>query len=174
MGLFDQILSAVNDPSSQASKDQIGGIVNTVQQLANSQNLSPDNTQTTLSMLGGFVRSALQEKRTNQGSDAVQSMVNQFGGTQANASAVNSLFSPQQQAQVAQAIAQRTGINAGTIQGLLPMLIPVVLGLLSTGTDTRNPQSSKNNQVLTNFMDADGDGDVDVADAMRMAGKFLG
>ncbi|NJK39242.1 MAG: DUF937 domain-containing protein [Oscillatoriales cyanobacterium RM2_1_1] len=174
MGLFDQILSAINDPNSQASKDQVGGIVNTVQQLANSQNLSPENTQTTMSMLGGYVRSALQDKRSNQGADAVQSLVNQFSGTRANPSAVNFLFPQQQQAQIAQAIAQRTGISANTIQGLLPLLIPVVLGLLSTGTDPRNPAKGGNNQVLNNFLDADGDGDVDVADAMRMAGKFLG
>ncbi|MGF1493508.1 MAG: DUF937 domain-containing protein [Microcoleaceae cyanobacterium] len=173
MGLFDQIAAAINDPNAEASTGQLNEILDTVQHLSQSQNLSTQNTQDTMSVLSGFVRSALQDKRANQGSGSVQELVNQFSGNRANMGAVNAIFSPAQQQQVAQAISQRTGIDSRMIMGLLPALIPVVLNMLKTGTDTRNPRSASNNNVLNSFLDSDGDGDVDITDAMRMAGRFM-
>jgi hypothetical protein len=46
------------------------------------------------------------------------------------------------------------------------------LKFLQTGNNTSNPQGS--NPVLNSFLDADGDGDVDIADAMKMAGRYFG
>jgi hypothetical protein len=172
MGLFDQIVGALSDPNREASNSQLNDILSSVQQLTNNQSVSSETTQTALSVLGGYVRSALQQKRTNQGNESVQAFVNQYSGTGTNPQAVASLFSTQQQVQVAEAISNRTGIDAGTIQSLLPALIPLVLNLLKTGTSTENPQQGSNS-VLNRFLDADQDGDVDVADAMRLAGQFL-
>jgi membrane-bound lytic murein transglycosylase B len=172
MGLFDQIVGALNDPDLQANTGQLESILNTVQQTANSAGVSPDTTEAAMSMLGGYVRSALQQQRMSQGQDSVQEMVNKYGGTGTSQAAVNQIFSPQQQEQVATAIAQRTGINANTLKSLLPILVPLVLNLLQTGTNTRNPRQG-NNPVLSGFLDADGDGDVDIADAMRLAGRYL-
>lgn len=172
MGLFDQIVGALSDPNREASNSQLNDILSSVQQLTNNQSVSSETTQTALSVLGGYVRSALQQKRTNQGNESVQAFVNQYSGTGTNPQAVASLFSTQQQVQVAEAISNRTGIDAATIQSLLPALIPLVLNLLKTGTSTENPQQGSNS-VLNRFLDADQDGDVDVADAMRLAGQFL-
>ncbi|WP_413166590.1 DUF937 domain-containing protein [Capilliphycus salinus ALCB114379] len=172
MGLFDQIVGALSDPNREASNSQLDDILNTVQQLSNNQGVSSQATQAALSVLGGYVRSALQQKRTSEGNDSVQSFVNHYSGTGTNPQAVASLFSPQQQAQVAQAISSRTGIDATMIQSLLPSLVPLVLNLLKTGNSTQNPQRGSNT-VLSSFLDADGDGDVDVADAMRLAGQYL-
>lgn len=172
MGLFDQIVSALNDPDLQANTGQLENIVTTVQQVANQAGVAPDTTEAAMSMLGGYVRSALQQQRLNQGQESVQAVVNQYSGTGSSQAAVNQLFSPQQQEQIASAIAQRTGINAKTLISLLPILVPVVLNLLQTGTNTRSPQQG-NNPVLSGFLDADGDGDVDIADAMRLAGRYL-
>ncbi len=172
MGLFNQIVSALNDPDLQASTGQLDGILNTVGQVANDAGVSPQTTETAMSMLGGYVRSSLQQQRVSQGQETVQELVNQYSGTGASQAAVNHIFSPQQQTQVTQAISQRTGINANTLKRLLPILVPLVLNLLQTGTNTRNPRQG-NNPVLSGFLDADGDGDVDIADAMRLAGQYL-
>ncbi|MEB3282014.1 MAG: DUF937 domain-containing protein [Lyngbya sp.] len=172
MGLFDQIVGALSDPNREASNSQLGDILSTVQQLSNHQGVSSQTTEAALSVLGGYVRSALQQKRTNQGNESVQAFVNQYSGTGTNPQAVTSLFSPQQQAQVAEAISSRTGMDSALIQSLLPSLVPLVLKLLKTGTSTQNPQQGSNS-VLNSFLDADRDGDVDVADAMRLAGQFL-
>lgn len=53
------------------------------------------------------------------------------------------------------------------------MLIPVVLNMLRSGTPTQNPQSGTN-PVLNAFLDADRDGDVDIADAMQLASRRFG
>jgi Bacterial protein of unknown function (DUF937) len=173
MGLFDQILGAVTNPNQQGSLGQLGNIMNTVQQLSGSTGADPSTMQSVLSVVGGQVRSALQEKRATDGPEAVQSLVSEFAGTSANPLAVASLFSPQMQQQVAQIAAQRTGLDVGMIQQALPMLVPLVLNFLQSGANAQNPQAG-GNPVLNTFLDADGDGDVDIADAMRMASRYMG
>jgi len=172
MGLFDQIINAIDNPTQQASTGQIGNIVNTVQQLSNSTGTDPSTMQSVVGMVGNYVRSALQQKRVTEGNEAAQSVVNQFGGTSPNPQAVNSLFAPYIQQQVAETVAQRTGLNAGMIQQLLPILVPLVLNLLKSGASTQNPQTG-GNSVLNSFLDSDRDGDVDIADAMQMAFRYM-
>lgn len=169
MGLFDQIVSAIDDPNLQASAGQLGGILNTVQSLSqNTQGANPSSTQDAMAVVGKHVRSALQTQQSGK----AQAIVNQFSGTGANADAVNSLFSAGQQQQMIQEISQRTGLDASAIQGMLPMLVPLVLNLLNTGSRNQDPRQG-GNSVLNSFLDSDGDGDVDVSDALRMAGQFL-
>lgn len=170
-GLFDQILQAIDDPNAQASSGQLSGILGTVQQLSSSYNTSPSTLQTALSVLGPHVRSALQAKQTSGGVGQAQEIVNQYGGTTPNIQAVQSLFSPRQQQQVVNDTAQRTGLNSQTIQAMLPILIPIVLSLLQSGTNSRDPRSS--NSVLSAFLDSNRDGNTDIGDVMRLAGSFL-
>ncbi len=178
MGLFDQILGAIDNPNQQANPDQLSSILNTVQQTASAQGIQPSATNDVMSMLGGYVRSALQQQAGGRGQ--AEAIVNQFGGTSPSTAALGAVFNPTQQQQVAQAISQRTGISADAILGMLPMLIPVVLNLLKSGaSQTGAGQVGQaapggSNPVLNSFLDADGDGDVDIADAMSMAGRYLG
>mgnify|MGYP002777003744 CR=1 FL=1 len=171
MGLFDQIMNAVNDPNLQANAGQLAGIFGTMQQLGDNQGADASTMQSAMSVVGGFVRSALQEKQAEGGNDAVQNLVNQFGGTSPNIAAVTALFGSQLQP-IIDAVSQRTGLDPNTIQQMLPSLVPLVLNFLKTGTPTQDQSGS--NPVLNSFLDSDGDGDVDIADAMRMAGGFLG
>jgi hypothetical protein len=172
MGLFDQILGAIDNPDQQASPGQLGEILSTVQQLSNNANTDPSTIQNVLSVVGGYARSALQEKRATEGEQQTQEFVNQFAGTHPSTQAVNLLFNAPQIQQIVQQVAGRTGLGADTIQAMLPILVPLVLKFLQTGNNTSNPQGS--NPVLNSFLDADGDGDVDIADAMKMAGRYFG
>ncbi|NES07583.1 MAG: hypothetical protein F6K22_35250 [Okeania sp. SIO2F4] len=173
MGLFDQIVGAINNPNQEGSDSQLSNILGTVQQL--SGNLGGDfgATQAAMSILGGHVRSALQQKREESGSTGTQEIINQFAGTTPNPLAVTSLFSPSQIIDIVQSISEKTGFDVSQVQNLLPTLVPVILNLLKTGNNPQNPEQASNN-VLNSFLDADGDGDVDVADVMGMAGRFLG
>lgn len=180
MGLFDQIVGALDNPNQQANTNQLSGILGTVQSLAGSQGMNSATTQALMSVVGGHVRSALQQQRATAGSERTEAIVNQFSGTSPNAGAVQALFSPQQQQQVSQDAAQKTGVNAGTIQSMLPLLIPVILNLLQSGASNSTAQSSaptpgnaSSNSVLNAFLDSDGDGQVDVGDAMSLANRFL-
>ncbi|GAP98961.1 hypothetical protein NIES2104_55180 [Leptolyngbya sp. NIES-2104] len=172
MGLFDQIMSAVANPQQQASTNQLGSILGVAQQVAGNQGIDSNTTQTVMSLLGGYVRSSLQNQQASQGSGHVQSLVNQFSGLGSNPQAVSALFPGGAQQQVSENIAQQTGLNAGTIQSMLPVLVPLVLNLLQSGSAQQGGQSA-GNPVLNAFLDADRDGDVDVGDVMGMAGQFL-
>jgi len=171
MGLFDQILGAIDNPNQQANPDQLTSILGAVQQMSASQGVDPGTTQTVLSMVGGYVRSALQQQRSVGGDDRAEGILRQFSGFQPSAAAVQALFTPGQQQQISQAIAQRTGLPASTVQMLLVAAVPLVLKLLSSGSRTQPGTGS--NSVLDAFLDADGDGDVDVSDAISMAGRFF-
>lgn len=173
MGLFDQILGAVANPNQQGSLGQLGGIINTVQQLSDRTGADSSTIQSVLGIVGNYVRSSLQEKQATGGEAEAQAIVNQYAGTSPNPEAVNSLFSLGMQQQVAQAVSGRTGLDAGTIQQLLPLIVPVVLNFLQSGANAQNPQAG-NNSVLSAFLDADRDGDVDIADAIRLASQYLG
>ena len=172
MSLFDQILGAIDNPDQQANPGQLGEILSTVQQLSNHANTDPSTIQSVLSVVGGYARSALQQKRADEGEQQTQDFVNQFGGTQPSTQAVQLLFSTPQIQQMAQEVESRTGLSSGMIQSMLPMLVPLVLKFLQTGNSTSYGQGS--NPVLNTFLDADGDGDVDIADALQMAGRYLG
>ncbi|MBD3882217.1 DUF937 domain-containing protein [Phormidium tenue FACHB-886] len=176
MGLFDQIVGAIANPNQQANPDQLSQMLNTVNQAAGSQGVPPAATNDVMSMLGGYVRSSLQQKAATNGRGSVETLVNQFGGTNPSTAALQALFTPTQQQQVAQAISQRTGISASAIVAMLPILVPIVLNFLKAGSQNQSystPQSTNSNPVLSSFLDADGDGDVDIGDAMSMAGRYL-
>ncbi len=172
MSLFDQIINAIDSPAQQGNTNELGDIFSTVQQLSSNANADPSAIQSVLSVVGNYTRSALQEKRDNEGQDQAQQIVSQFGGTNPSNQAVQMLFSAPQIQQIVQEAAQRTGIDAGMIQSMLPMLVPLVLKFLQTGNNTTGGQGG--NPVLNTFLDADGDGDVDIADAMQMASRHLG
>ncbi len=174
MGLFDQILSAVANPQQQGSPDQLSSILGVAAQMAGSHGMDSGATQAVMSILGGHVRSALQDHSTQNGADQTHSMVNQFAGLASNPGAVQALFSMGQQNQVVQDISQRTGLNSGAIQAMLPVLVPLVLQFLQSGAHNNQAAAqSSGNPVLNAFLDGDRDGDVDLGDAMQMAGQFL-
>jgi hypothetical protein len=171
MGLFDQILGAIENPNQQANPSQVGSIINAVQQLSGSQNLDSSTTQAVMSVVGNYVRSSLQQQATAGQAEAI---VNQYGSTNQSMDAVQSLFTPQQQQAVAEDAAQRTGLNAGTIQAMLPMLVPIVLNLLKTGASTQTQGAPQANSVLSAFLDTDNSGAVDIGDAISIASRFMG
>lgn len=173
MPLFDQIMGALNNPEQQASTDQLSTILNTVQQLSGGQG-GGSNQQVMMSVVGKYVRSALRQQKASGGESQVDALLQQFAGTGANPAAVSALLSPQQQQQLAAEVSQRTGINATQVQGMLATLVPIVLNLLASGQSQNSSSAVGGNSVLNTFIDADGDGDVDLGDAMAMAGRYLG
>jgi hypothetical protein len=174
MGLFDQVLNAINNPNQQASTDGISQILGTLQQLASSKGVDPAIAQTVTSVVGNYVRSALQQQRETGGNEQIAAIIDQFSGTGANPAAVEALFSPQQQQQITQDASQKTGLNPDTIQSMLPVLTPIILNLLRSGRQTdATSDSPSSNSVLNTFLDTDADGDVDLGDAFSFASRFL-
>jgi hypothetical protein len=143
--------------------DNLINIATTVKRLGNGIGADSSTMLSVLSVVGKQVQSSLQAKQTSNGSESVQDLVNQFAGTSADSQAVDTLFSPDIQAEVAENAAQGTSLDVSTIQQLLPSLVPLILSFLQSG----------GNPLLNQFLDADGDGDVDIADAIKLASRFL-
>ena len=169
MSLFNQILSAINNPQQEATNSQLGGILNTVQQLVGNYQSNSTAVQSAVSIVGNYTRSALQKKRESEEEQGVETIINQFAGTQANQQIVQALFTTPQIQQIVREIEAKTGMGSSQVQAMLPMLVPIVLNFLKTGTNTNG-----SNPVLNSFLDADNDGDVDLADVMQMTNRYLG
>ena len=157
MSLFNQILNAIDNPEKEASTNQLGSILDTVQQLSGNYQTNPSAINSAMSIVGNYTRSALQQQRSQGGTSQVNQILNQFGGNQASTQALATLFGSSQLQSMVGQISSRTGLNAKTIQTMLPILVPLVLNLLRTGNNKTNIQG--NNPVLNSFLDTDGDGD---------------
>ncbi|ELS04034.1 Bacterial protein of unknown function (DUF937) [Xenococcus sp. PCC 7305] len=171
MSIFEQILGAINNPEKEASTNQLGSILDTVQQLSGNYQANPDAVQSAMSIVGNYTKSALQQQRSQSGTAQVNQLINQFGGTQANSQVLSTLFNSSQLQSMIQQISLRTGLDARMIQGMLPILVPLVLNFLKTGNNKGNIQID--NPVVSSFLDSDGDGDVDLQDALNMASRYL-
>lgn len=167
MSLFNQIVGAMGNSQQQANPNQLGSVLNTVQNLASGSQANPDSIQSAMSIVGNFTRSALQTKQKVDGEEGVQATIDRFAGTDPNPEAVTSLFGASQINNMTEQITQKTGLSPQMIQGMLPSLVPLVLNCLKSG----NVGSIANNPMLKSFLDADGDGDVDFADVMKLMSK---
>ncbi|WP_026731221.1 DUF937 domain-containing protein [Fischerella sp. PCC 9605] len=171
MGLFFDVLSAINNPNQQGSVTQLESITNSIQQLATSRGIQPSQMQTVMSVLGNVLRPALQKQQSTLGGNQLQNLIGQAIGTSASASGLQSLMSPQLQQQIVQTVSQRTGLSPNAIQAALPTLTSAVMGLLNMGTT--KPGVSGSNSILSTFLDSDRDGDTDLGDVLRFANRFL-
>jgi len=76
---------------------------------------------------------------------------------------------------MADAISQKSGIDATSISSLLPMIAPLVMGALNKQTNLSATDTSNTNDItsmLTNFIDQDNDGSI-ADDLVGFAKKFF-
>lgn len=170
MGMFFDVLSAINNPNQQASVSQLEAITGSIQQAMTSQGMDASKTQSLISAMGGFLRPVLKQQQLVMGSGQLENLLDQMGASRGTAS-VSSLLPPQMQQQMIQGIAQKTGLSPNMLQGAMPVLVPAVLGLLSMGS--KKPGSGGGNPLLSGFLDTDRDGDADLGDVFKFATRFL-
>jgi hypothetical protein len=174
MGLFFEMLSAINNPSQRGSVEQLGAVMNTIQQLGARQGINPSTMQMTMSALGSFIRPILQRQSQAGGGQQLNQLVNQFAGSNPSTgatSALQSWLTPQLQQQLIQGVAQTTGLANSTLQTLLPELVSAAMALLSMGAS--KPGVPGSNSVLNTFINSDRDRDTDLGDVLKFASRFL-
>lgn len=170
MALIFDVLSAINNPKQQANVGQLEAITQTIGQTAASHGLDSAQMPMILSALGSIVGPALSQQKGLMGGDRVENLIAQAGST-GSVSAVQSLFPASMQNEMIQSVAQKTGLNPSMLQPLVITLLPTVLGFLNMGSPKSGQQGS--NALLNTFLDGDHDGDTDLGDAMKFAGRFL-
>lgn len=171
MGLFFDVLKSINDPNQQGSISQLESITNTVQNLAANQGIGTNQAQSLMAALGGALSPALLQQQRLAGGSQLETLINQVGGMGNGTSALQALFPPQVQQQLAQGIAQKTGLSTNQLLTMLPTLLPAVMGLLNMGASTSNQPGS--NALLNAFLDADRSGNTDLGDVWKFANRFL-
>jgi hypothetical protein len=170
MGLFFDVLSAINNPNQQANVGQLETWTQKIGQTAATHGLDSAQMPTILSALGSAVGPALTQQQGLLGGDQFGNLMTQVCST-GNVSALQSLFPVAMQSEIIESVAQKTGLNPSMLQPLVLTLLPTVLGLLNMGSPKSGQQGS--NPVLNTFLDGDQDGDTDLGDVMKFAGRFL-
>lgn len=166
--MFFDLLSAINNPNQNGSVAQLESITNSVQQLAKSQGIDPTQMQSVLSAAGGLLGPLMQQQQKSlPGGADLGNLVGQIAGSGAPATALQSLFPPQIQQQLIQAIAQKTGLDAGLIQSMLPTLLSSVSSLLNMG----GSKVGGANPLLTAFLN--GGANNDLGNVLNFANRFL-
>ena len=77
--------------------------------------------------------------------------------------------------EVASRAANNTGVDSSIIKKMLPMIASLAMGAMSKKSaqaGINSPQSSGVSDLLSGFLDSDGDGSI-ADDLLGMAGKFL-
>jgi hypothetical protein len=74
------------------------------------------------------------------------------------------------QSQIVGGLASKTGLDSNMLQGIVPKLLPVVMGLLNMGKPTGSMGGG--NPLLKAFLDGNGDGNTDLGDVFKFANRF--
>jgi hypothetical protein len=176
MGLFFEVLSAINNPNQKATIEQLGSMVGSVQQLATDKNIDASTMQTVMSTVGGFLRPALQQQKNLGGLDQLQNLIGQVagGGNAGGAGGLgmlSTLLAPQLQGQIVEKLAQTTGLSPSILEGVVASVLPGIMGLFNMGGSF--PGAKTENALLVSFLDSDNDKDVDLGDVLKFANRFI-
>jgi len=172
MGMIFDILSAINNPNLQGNVSQLESLTNGLQAAANSSGISSSQLQPIMSALGGLLRPALQQQQGLGGATQLSDLIGQLAGPNA-ASAAASFLTPELQEQLITTVGQKTGISPNTLRQFLPAAVPAIMGLLNMGAPKPGTTGITSNPLINAFLDSDRDGDTDLGDVVKFAGRFL-
>ncbi|MBW4463021.1 MAG: DUF937 domain-containing protein [Nodosilinea sp. WJT8-NPBG4] len=171
MSLFFDVLSSINNPNQQGSIDQLSSVMTSVQQLAGSQGMNIDQMGGILNALGEALQPTLKEQAATMGTGQLEGMLGKLSGA-GGAAALAAAMPPQMQQQLIEAVAQKSGLNAGMIQTMLPKLLPVVIVLLGMGT-AKPGAVNGGNPLLKTFLDSGAPNSTDLGTVVKFADRFL-
>ncbi len=170
MSLFQTILDAVADPNRAGSRTDL-------QNLAGIGNLAPglqgaeQQLQPILSVLGNHLQSALAQQQQTQGPAGAQQLVTGVAQGGASVPQLQDLFGADRFDALLGELTRQTGLSQATLLGMLPMLLPAVMRVLSAGNHVSDPQAP--NPVLQQFLGSGGNGGALLTEAFQLAGQFL-
>jgi hypothetical protein len=170
MNLFQTVLQSIENPDHVGSQQDLHGLINVAQILPGVQG-AEQQMQPILGILGSHLQDALNEQQQNNGQAVVQQTVSNLSQPGAGVQDIINLFGQERFNGLIGEISKRTGLDSQLILQFLPMLIPVVMKLLATGTHQTNPQAQ--NPVLNNFLGSNQNGGALLAEAFQLASVFL-
>lgn len=184
MSFFDTVLSSLNDPHRETDTGHLESMLAALSGAnpASAREAAPlgsDNAQALAGALGGFLKPLLQQTQARQGLGGVEDLLGALGGRMESPQALDAAVGPENAENMVAAASRRTGLDTSVIWKLLPVVLPAVVGMLQSGRRSASAPAAPNfslphaNPILAHFLDSDGDGDVDLADTVRLASQFL-
>ncbi len=142
MGLFFEVLSAINDPHQQGDVVQLEAIIDYVEQLTSRQGIIDWQIPLIWSVLGDQLSTILSQHRQAIAPNTLVALIREIAIAQDPLSLLENLIPPATQRQLSQIIAQNTGAPVATISTILPGLLLAVIQLLHMGTSTHEDQNA--------------------------------
>ena len=166
MGLFFEVLSAINNPKQEASIQQLGNITRSVQSLAQDNGVEPDAMQSVMSNLGPMIGPLLKQQMGGGGGAGgmVGNLMNMATGGGGGMGALASLITPQ----MMQTLGQQSGVDGGKLQSMIPGLLPIVMQVMNMGKGS----GGGGNPILNAFLDG-GSGGADLGTMLKFANRFM-
>ncbi len=171
MSLFFDVLSSINNPNQQGNIDQLSSVMTSVQQLTRSQGMNSDQVASILNALGDALQPTLKQQAATLGTGQLEAMLSKLSGA-GGAAALAAAIPSQMRQELIESVAQRSGLNAGMIQTMLPKLLPVIIELLGMGA-TKPGAVSGGNPLLKTFLDSGAPSSTDLGTVMKFAERFL-
>ena len=181
MSLFDTVLASLNDPSRATQQSDLESLASAF----GGGGASSANASQIASLIGGFLKPMLQEQQAVGGAQGVDSFLQDIKQSATSPDQLRQVLGADRMDQMVGRAEQRTGLDANAIFRLLPIVLPAVIGLLQSGRPAAAPAgtavtaqraqrlAAKQTPFLRSFSTPTRDGDVDMADVVRLASRFL-
>ena len=180
MSLFDAVLSSLNDPSRATDQSHLESLVSAL----TSSGASSANAGQIASLIGGFLKPALQEQHAAGGAHGVDSFLDSIKQSASSPDQLKQVLGADRVDQMVGSAQQKTGLDSSAIFRLLPIVLPAVIALLQSGRPATPSGAAvtaasgataggHTNPILAQFLDTNADGNVDMADVVQLASRFL-
>ena len=187
MNLFDTVLASLNDPSRETQMSDLD-------KLSSAFGSGGSSTNQIASLLGGFLKPMLREQQAVAGPEGVDSLLQELKQSAHSPDQLRQVIGSERMDQMVGQAEQKTGLDANSILRLLPIVLPAIIGLFQSGRPTAASSAAgapreaslpsgtgaagaqtgaQTNPILSQFLDSDGDGDVDMQDLVRLTSVFL-
>ena len=194
MNFFDVLVSSIQDPQAGTQKSDLesllGAFLGGAPQGAAPQarQIPPQAAEGLAGTIGSVLKPALREAGQQGGIEGIDALLGSLKQNANSPQALERTLGHDRMEQMVNKAQQKSGLPADAILSMLPVIIPAVVALLQSGSRQGAAPSAQagataaagdplaglaSNPLLKGFLDADGDGDVDMQDIVRLGSKFL-
>jgi hypothetical protein len=169
MSLFDSIISAIQSPQHAGSNQDLQSLVNVTSMIPGLQGTG-QQIQPILNVLGPHLQDVLNQQKQTAGAAAAQQTVTNLSQQGVSVQELQNLFGADRFNGIISEISQATGLNSQLILSALPVVVPVIMQVLATGTHQTNSQAP--NQVLNQFLSGQNGGAL-LNEVFQLASRFI-
>jgi hypothetical protein len=193
MNFFDVLVSSIQDPQAGTQKSDLEGLLGALLGGASgaapqtsARQLPPGAAEGLAGTIGSVLKPALREAGQSGGIEGIDALLGSLKQNANSPQALERTLGHDRMEQMVNKAQQKSGLPADAIMSMLPVIIPALVALLQSGARQGAAPSAQtgatagdplaglvSNPLLKGFLDSDGDGDVDMADLVRLGSKFL-